>query len=465
MTDTTLPELIDRSFQKLQQLSIQEKVLLRDIMEHYAREKAFFHVPPKKTAPIPHPIALTPFLIPVSLVPVLHQLAKAVYRFHVRVPTLYWENVLNIREICPLGKDAASWFFRYYRPAETLHNLLIRLDVGFTHDQEGQLVPVVYENNSTGLAGLFNHTFGVAILQAVVFPKIFSPEERAVIVPPPHLLQFFLTWLRQVGQQLGYSSQHLAVGFVENARAAGYSEIPQLMEYCRQQGLTVAHGDPKDLCYQDGAVVLNQIPIDLVYRDLSYAEKRFTDTGYAGLKALLQQQRVLPGFADEFYHKGLLECLSSQMYAHFFSQEEQRLFQRCIPWTRVLGERKTDVEGEQVELVAYSKAHQADLVIKPNVGASGERVMIGRAVSKKRWEQRLALALRERGKWVVQQYVKTPTRPMAYLKEGKLHFQQCYGSFGLFYYFDQLGLHCRISPAPVVNVARGGALACVFVVQ
>ncbi len=423
MTETTCQELMDRGSQKLRQLSVQEQESLRETIEHHAQARSFFHVSPKKTEPIPHPIALIPFLIPKSLVPVLHQLAKAVYRFHVSVPKLYRENVFNIREICPLGKDAASWFSHYYRPEATLPNPLIRLDVGLTYAPDGQIVPVVYENNSIGLAGLFNHTCGVEILQSVVFPKIFSPEERALIEPPPNLLHFFLTWLRQVGHQMGYSSPHLAVGFVENVHAAGYSEIPQLMDYCRRHGVNVVHGEPEDLRCQDGGVVLNQMPIDLVYRDLSYAEMRFPEARYAGFKVLLQQNRGLPGFADEFYHKGLLECLSSWMYASLFFQEEQRLFQRYIPWTWVLGERKTDVRDEQVELVPYSKTHQAELVIKPNVGASGERVMIGRAVSQKRWEQRLALALRERRKWVVQQYVDTPARPMVYLKEGRRYFR------------------------------------------
>jgi hypothetical protein len=38
--------------------------------------------------------------------------------------------------------------------------------------------------------------------------------------------------------------------------------------------------------------------------------------------------------------------------------EEQQLFPQCIPWTRVIGERETDVAEGYSDLVADIKKHQ-----------------------------------------------------------------------------------------------------------
>jgi hypothetical protein len=54
---------------------------------------------------------------------------------------------------------------------------------------------------------------------------------------------------------------------------------------------------------------------------------------------------------------------------------------------------------------------------------------------------------------------------MLYLRGGAAYLGACYASLGLFYAPGDLGLHCRVSRGPIVNVARGGALACAFLGQ
>ena len=53
-------------------------------------------------------------------------------------------------------------------------------------------------------------------------------------------------------------------------------------------------------------------------------------------------------------------------------------------------------------------------------------------------------------------------RMMTYLRDRRAYAGPCHVSLGLFYAPGDLGLHCRVSRAPIVNVARGGALACAF---
>ncbi|MGH7263446.1 MAG: hypothetical protein ACREMB_01140, partial [Candidatus Rokuibacteriota bacterium] len=93
---------------------------------------------------------------------------------------------------------------------------------------------------------------------------------------------------------------------------------------------------------------------------------------------------------------------------------------------------------------------------------SGEGVLLGREAGPARWEARISRALREPGRWVVQARRPGTRRPMLYLRAGRASAGPCYFSLGLFYAPGDLGLHCRVSREPVVNVARGGALACAF---
>jgi hypothetical protein len=172
----------------------------------------------------------------------------------------------------------------------------------------------------------------------------------------------------------------------------------------------------------------------------------------------------VPDPAGEFGHKGLLECLTGPAYAALFNSAERRLLRRCVPWTRVLGGRRVEgPEGRSVDLPEYVRRHASRLVVKPNVGSSGEGVLLGGEVSTHAWEARITRALREPGAWVVQERRPATPRPMLYLRNGRAFAGPCHSSLGLFYAPGDLGLHCRVSRRPIVNVARGGALACAFV--
>jgi hypothetical protein len=179
---------------------------------------------------------------------------------------------------------------------------------------------------------------------------------------------------------------------------------------------------------------------------------------------LLKRQAMLPGFSGEFDHKGILECLTSEEYRRFFPAREVRMLRECVPWTRVLRERKTEgPTGRRIDLPGYARMEKDRLLIKPNRGSGGQGILLGLEASLSRWDAMIDRTLREKGRWVVQERRAVAQRPMVYLQNREIHSAPCYFSLGLFYVRGRLGLHCRISRFPVVNVGRGGALACVFV--
>jgi hypothetical protein len=457
-----MPSLEGRITARLVGLPRRERGRLFRAVEAAERAVDLFHRHDAGGRPRPHPIALTPFVVPASIVPTLARLADCVHRLQTAAPALYRSDHAGFRALCPLPEATAAWLCREAdHPAPWA--LMIRPDVGLAGDG-GAGRPVLFETNATALAGLYNHTAGVAILKRAVFPRVLTAAERRQLGDPPDLLALTVRWVLAAARRLG-RRRGLGVAFIEDAaEVAGYSEIPRLVRAFAARGIRTAHGRPEDLRLAGDRVRLRDVPVDLVYRDLAYEDLDAGDRRLGGFRAFQARGAVLPDLAGEFGHKGLLECLTAPGYAALFGPAERRLLRRAVPWTRVLGERRVeDPAGRGVDLPEYVRRHAAALLIKPNVGSSGEGILLGGDVPAGVWEARIARALREPGAWVVQERRPATPRPMLYLRNGRAFAGPCHSSLGLFYAPGDLGLHCRVSRMPIVNVARGGALACAFV--
>ncbi len=451
-----------RMVRRLLDLPAREKDELRAAVEAAERRRSLLYRAVPGARPTPHPIALTPLTLPGRLVPTLHRLARAVHRFQAGAPELYRAGVLDFRDLCPLGPIAEEWFRRHYRRSSAW-DLLIRLDVGLTRERR----PCLYETNSAAVAGLFNHTAGAEILRHEVFPRILPPRDRRRLQGPPDLLALAYSWVTQGARRLGIRRRPLGVAFVEPPdHGQWFSEIPRIARYFRSRGVLASCGGPQRLRLHGDEVRLGADPVDLVYRDVELENLPFPSPSgrrLAGLARMLEAGAALPGFSGEFDHKGILECLTSPAYEGFFGAVERRLLRACVPWTRVLWARRTDgPSAERIDLPRYVASRKDDLVIKPNRGSGGEAILLGSGTPAALWERRIGQALAEPGGWVVQRRADSMRKPMVYLKEGRIRAAPCHFSLGLFYFPDRLGLHARIGPLPLVNVARGGALACAF---
>jgi hypothetical protein len=255
---------------------------------------------------------------------------------------------------------------------------------------------------------------------------------------------------------------------VEDARPVdGYSEVPRLVAAFRAAGIRAEQGTATDLRRVRGDVCLRGVAVDVVYRDLGVEDiGPPAGRGLDGFLDRFDAGAVLPGVAGEFSQKGLLEVMGRPELASLFTPAERRLLRRSVPWTRVLAARWTeDIAGRRVDLPEFVRRARERLLIKPNVGSSGDGVLLGREGGAARWEARIARALREPGRWVVQARRPGTRRRMVYLRAGRAYSGPCYFSLGLFYAPGDLGLHCRVSREPVVNVARQGAVACAFLTR
>jgi hypothetical protein len=424
---------------------------------------ALYHRHRPEAAPAPHPIALTPFLVAARAVPELARLADLVHRLQAHAPGLWHDDVAGFRRLCPVSERTARWLARERGRAPRPWELMIRPDVGLEAGPGPAGRPVLFETNATALAGLYNHVAGVRILRAEVFPRVFTRAEAAALADPPDLLALTIRWVGAAARR-GGRGRPRGVAFVEEPGPVdGYSEVPRLIAGFRAAGLHAVHGGPAELSWRRG-LRLRGVPVDVVYRDLALEDAGPPDAPeLAGLRTALDAGLVLPGLAGEFSQKGLLEAVARPEVARLYSAPERRILRAAVPWTRVLWPRATtDPAGHRVDLPEFVRRARARLLIKPNVGSSGAGVLLGRHAGPARWDARIARALREPGAWVVQEWRPGRRRWMVYLRLGRAYAGPAYYSLGLFYAPGDLGLHCRVSRAPVVNVGRQGALACAF---
>ena len=450
---------------RIQQLPPGRRLALFRAVERAEARAALFHRHRVGAPAVPHPIALTPFLVSRRTTPGLARLAALVHRLQAHAPALWRADAPGFRDLCPVSEAAARWLASAPTVVPAPWQLMIRPDVGLAARPGGALEPILYETNATALAGLYNHAAGVRILRAEVFPRVYRNAEARALGDPPDLLALVVRWIQAAARRRGRRRPR-GVAFVEDAAPVdGYSEVPRLVAAVRAAGIPAEGGTPPDLRLTRGGVRLRDMPVDIVYRDLALEDlgPPTRARSLAGFQERFEAGAVLPGVAGEFSHKGLLEYFGHPEGARLFSPSERRLLARVVPWTRVLGPRRTEnPAGRPVDLPEFARRARESLLIKPNVGSSGFGLLLGREAGATRWEARIARALREPGRWVVQARHPGTRRPVVYLRNGRAHAGPCYFSLGLFYAPNDLGLHVRVSREPIVNVARQGAVACAF---
>ncbi len=209
--------------------------------------------------------------------------------------------------------------------------------------------------------------------------------------------------------------------------------------------------------------------VDLVYRDyavidLLEAEEEGTDL--RPMRALFAQNRVVSSIASELDQKSCWELFTDpDLVPRHFDSDDRRFFQRHIPWTRVLGERRTTLpDGVRAELLPYVRRERERLVLKPNRSYGGQGVLVGAHATESRWDQAITDALADTDRWVVQSALTLPVTelPVA-LADGSVALEPFFIVLGFAASTYGLATLARASQEHVVNVAQRGGVAVLVV--
>ena len=175
---------------------------------------------------------------------------------------------------------------------------------------------------------------------------------------------------------------------------------------------------------------------------------------------------VNPFRCKVLYKKASLAVLSDEAHAGLFTPEQRAAIAAHIPWTRLVEERKTTIDGATIDLVPYLHENRERLVLKPNDDYGGKGIVLGWTVDQARWQEAVAVALKT--PYVAQRRIAVPSEPFPGLVGGKLHIGDRLLDTAPFVTMGEYADGCltRIATDPLLNVtAGGGSTVPTFVIE
>ena len=149
-----------------------------------------------------------------------------------------------------------------------------------------------------------------------------------------------------------------------------------------------------------------------------------------------------------------------------FRSASQRAIRDCVPWTRVVEERRTEHRGHAIDLVPFVNEHREQFVLKPNDDYGGAGIVLGWTVDDEEWSRAVQRALAS--PYIVQERVAIASEPYPSFVDGRVQVIDrmldtapfvCHGEYAA-------GCLTRLSTSALLNVtAGGGSTVPVFVVE
>lgn len=228
-------------------------------------------------------------------------------------------------------------------------------------------------------------------------------------------------------------------------------------EHFRQHGIPVIICDPRAFEYRQGALYHGEQRIDLVYRRVLLHELL---AKAAEAHALLQAYcdgaicMVNSPRSKLLHKKAVFALLSDRRLGLSLSEDEQRLVEATIPWTRLLRQGETEYGGRQVDLIPFLLAGQERFVLKPVDEYGGRGVVLGWETSREEWER--ALEDNVDGDYVVQERVAVPEEDFPAWEDGRLTLIPLLVDTDPLLFRGEMGsVVTRISGSSLLNVSAG----------
>ena len=433
-----------------------------------ARHMDYFHDGRVETIRVlPCPITL----LPEQLV-YLHSVTRTLHYALLRMPELYLADPA-VRDLLRLDPVEEEWLRACWTPAVRARNPVFdRLDcmVDYASPIWKDTLRFV-EPNLTGVGGLYLVPAVEEVVDEVIVPLLVSHDPclrlTRLVDARTLLLRELVEHLRVVGRPGG------TICLVEpKYELEGIDEQRRLVEYFgSRHHIRVLHADPSELRMRGDEVYCGDERVDLVYRD--YAVLDLVELAAEGMdpepmRRLFRENRVVSSITAELDCKSCFEVLTDPVLSErYYSEEERRVFQHHVLWTRVVRQRRTSLpSGEVGDLMEFARRERDWLVLKPSRGYGGDGVLLGQTVGDGEWIAALDAALADEELWVLQRLAQIPVIEVpALLADGTLHPEAFYHVMGFASSDEGIAILARASQRQVVNVAQHGGMAAVMVVE
>ncbi|MFE0641940.1 hypothetical protein ACFW2Y_10080 [Streptomyces sp. NPDC058877] len=247
-----------------------------------------------------------------------------------------------------------------------------------------------------------------------VWRRLHADEDGRTPFRSPRPFAVRAEMFRSISAELALAPRIAVVG---SARVNGveprYFEMEA--EYYNSHGLTARFFEPDELHEAWDCAPHLRHPIGL--RNFTIPDWLEVGLDTTPVQDALDHGCVLVGTqTSTFLHSKLAMGWLSEGRP-WMTEGERALVERYLPWTRVLSERKTHREGQQVDLLPFVRANRERLVLKAGLGECGKQVVIGRQVDQAAWESAVSDAV-DGGPSVVQEFVEPQTCRASLIVDG-----------------------------------------------
>ncbi|MFB7479166.1 hypothetical protein ACFUEM_07105 [Streptomyces anulatus] len=270
--------------------------------------------------------------------------------------------------------------------------------------------PQFLEFNVSGALG------GVVETQSrlAVWRRLHADEEGRTPFRSPSPFAVRAEMFRSLSAELAVAPRVAVVG---SARVTGVERRYFEMEadYYNSHGLTARFFEPEELPEAWDCAPHLRYPVGL--RNFTIPDWLDAGLDTTPVQGALDHGCLLVGTqTSTFLHSKLTMGLLSEGRP-WMTEGDRRLVERYLPWTRILSERRTDREGQQVDLLPFVLKNRELLVLKAALGESGQQVTIGREADQAAWESAVGEAVQGRTS-VVQEFVQPQTCRVALIADG-----------------------------------------------
>ncbi|MBB4684431.1 glutathionylspermidine synthase family protein [Amycolatopsis jiangsuensis] len=213
----------------------------------------------------------------------------------------------------------------------------------------------------------------------------------------------------------------------------------------RSAGLDILVAEVPDVHERGGALYLGDTKIDVVYRAFVPDQIVEEPDGWDLVAPVLRAHRAgrvhlwTPLSSNVFANKACLALLSDPAWRRALGEDECRLVDRVLPWTRLI-----NTEALRTDLFDECLARRDQLILKVNARGGGVGAVVGWETDDVMWRQALETSAVEG--CVVQQRVKPRPEFVVNPVAGKA--EEWHAAYGMFYTPEGFaGLRAKAVPA------------------
>ncbi len=284
----------------------------------------------------------------------------------------------------------------------------------------------------------------------------------------PKMLEVLLScWDEFCG---GKAERKPVIAIVDLEDLPTQKEFELFRDYFEAEGYDAVICSPADLEFDNAKLYYGGVRIDVIYKRLLVNEylpimhehTALLDAYRAGAVCLVNS------FRGKLVHKkAIFAVLTNEKYANLFSEAQIAAIRAHIPWTRKFRHEHTLNQGEDVELVEWTRANAGKLVLKPNDDYGGHGIYIGWSSSESEWDEAIEKALSD-GDYLVQERVKTAREnfPMIFDDLGKWEMIEQLVDLDPLLFNGVVGsAFTRLSSSELANVSSGGGMVPTFIIS